>query len=299
MKLITFTVAILILLCTALCCCECTPPRMPGIHVNVPSLQAGEMQEKEESIPLGNEESAQVEIRFGTGELWLAAGEPEELFSGKFRYNVEEWEPEISYRNGRLRIEQGGLDRDLGFPSGNAHNKWELEYSPDIPLDIEIKAGAGEGELDFTGLRVTELEIDMGAGDFVVRFDEPNPTAMRDLTVNAGASELEISGIGNAGPQRMTVQGGVGNVTLDFTGAWPRSANVYVTAGVGALTLRLPDNVGVRVRAVGALSSVDAPDFHRSGNAYVNDAFGEAETELDIRITTGVGSVRLIEVSNE
>lgn len=299
MKLITFTVAILILLCTALCCCKCTPPRMPGIHVNVPSLQAGEMQEKEESIPLGNEESAQVEIRFGTGELWLAAGEPEELFSGKFRYNVEEWEPEISYRNGRLRIEQGGLDRDLGFPSGNAHNKWELEYSPDIPLDIEIKAGAGEGELDFTGLRVTELEIDMGAGDFVVRFDEPNPTAMRDLTVNAGASELEISGIGNAGPQRMTVQGGVGNVTLDFTGAWPRSANVYVTAGVGALTLRLPDNVGVRVRAVGALSSVDAPDFHRSGNAYVNDAFGEAETELDIRITTGVGSVRLIEVSNE
>lgn len=299
MKLITFTVAILILLCTALCCCKCTPPRMPGIHVNVPSLQAGEMQEKEESIPLGNEESAQVEIRFGTGELWLAAGEPEELFSGKFRYNVEEWEPEISYRNGRLRIEQGGLDRDLGFPSGNAHNKWELEYSPDIPLDIEIKAGAGEGELDFTGLRVAELEMDVGAGDFVVRFDEPNPTAMRDLTVNAGASELEISGIGNAGPQRMTVQGGVGNVTLDFTGAWPRSANVYVTAGVGALTLRLPDNVGVRVRVAGALSSVDAPDFHRSGNDYVNDAFGEAETELDIRVTTGVGSVRLIEVSNE
>lgn len=257
------------------------------------------MQEKEESIPLGGEESAQVEIRFGTGDLWLAAGKPDELFSGKFRYNVEEWEPEISYRNGRLRIEQGGLDQDLGFPSGNAHNKWELALSPDIPLDIEVKAGAGEGELDFTGLQVEELKLEMGAGDFLVHFDDPNPTDMRDLTVNAGASELEISGIGNAGPQRVTVQGGVGDITLDFTGDWPHSANVHITAGVGALTLRLPNNVGVRVRTAGGLSSIDAPDFHRSGNNYVNDAFGEAETELDIRVTTGVGSVRLIEVSNE
>jgi len=272
---------------------------VPEIHVNVPSLQVGEMQEKEESIPLGDEESARVEIRFGTGELWLAAGEQDQLFSGKFRYNVEEWEPEISYRDGRLIIEQGGFDRDWGFPSGNVHNKWELELSPAIPLDVKVRAGAGEGELDFTGLQVEELELDLGAGDLIVRFDEPNATDMRSLTVNAGASKLEISGIGNAGPRRVTVQGGVGDMTLDLTGDWPQSANVYVTAGVGALTLRLPDNVGVRVRAAGGLSSIDAPDFHRSGNDYVNDAFGEAETELDVRVTTGVGSVRLIEVSNQ
>lgn len=299
MRLITITLAILILLCAALCCCRCTPPRVPEIHVNVPSLQVGEMQEKAESIPLGNEESARVEIHFGTGELWLAAGEQDELFSGNFRYNVEEWEPEISYRDGRLLIEQGGFDRDWGFPSGNAHNKWELELSPAIPLDLKVWAGAGEGELDFTGLQLSDLELDMGAGDFTVRFDEPNSTDMHDLTVNAGASRLEISGIGNAGPRRVAVQGGVGDMTLDLTGDWPHSANIYVTAGVGALTLRLPDNVGVRVRAAGGLSGIDAPDFHHSGNDYVNDAFGETATELDIRVTTGIGSVRLIAVSNE
>ncbi len=299
MRVILTPLLAFVLLCVTACCCTFTLPRAPNIHINVPSLQVGEMQEKQESIPLGDEESARVEIRFGAGELWLVAGEQDELFSGNFRYNVEEWEPEVSYRNGRLLVEQGGLDRNWGFPSGNAHNKWELELSPEIPLDVTIKAGAGEGELDFTGLQLEELELEMGTGDFGVHFDEPNPIDMRDLTLNAGASELEVSGLGNAGPKRMTVQGGVGNITLDLTGNWPYSANVYVTAGVGALTLYLPDNVGVKVRTEGGLSSVDAPDLHRSGNDYVNDAFGEAETELYIRVTTGVGSVRLIEVSNE
>ena len=121
---------------------------------------------------------------------------------------------------------------------------------------------------------------------------------MSHLTLDAGASTLEVIGIGHAGPEQMRVQGGVGGITLDFTGAWPRSAEVQVTAGVGLVTLRLPDDVGVRVETQGGLSSVEVSGLQQEGDAYVNDAFGEAETELYIRVTTGIGSLRLIEVSN-
>lgn len=299
MKTILAILMILVLLCIAACCCTTTLPRVPDIHVNAPTFQVGDMQEEQESIPLENEESARVKIRFGVGELALTAGDPDRLFSGRFRYNVEEWEPEVSYEDGRLTIQQDNISGDWGFPEGNAYNGWELEFSPEIALDMEIKAGAGEGELDFTGLQLTELDLEVGAGDLEVRFDEPSETAMSDLTLNAGASTLEVHGIGNASPERVTIQGGVGDITLDLTGDWQRSADVYITAGVGSLTLRLPNNVSVEVETQGGLASVDAPEFHRSGNAYVNDAFGDAETELRIHITTGVGSVRLIEVSND
>jgi len=139
----------------------------------------------------------------------------------------------------------------------------------------------------------------MGAGDFTLRFDEPNEIEMEQLTLDTGASKLDVRRVGNASPKQMKLQGGVDDITLDLTGAWARSAEVRITTGVGSLTLRLPDDVGVRVETEGGLSHVEASGLKREGNLYVNDAFGEVEPELRVYITTGVGGVRLIGVSNE
>lgn len=299
MKYFTLILAVLVLLGSQLACCQIT---LPSINIDVPSIKVGEMQDEWEEIPLKGAESATVEILFGAGELEIKAGDPEtdQLFSGHFRYNVEEWEPKVTREGNVLTIEQGSIkDRDWGVPTETVRNKWELEFSPQIPLEMNLKAGAGEGKLDFTGLQLAELDLDMGAGDLEVRFDEPNEAKMSRLTLNTGASKLEVIGIGNAGPEEMKVQSGAGDITLDFTGAWPRSADVEVTAGAGSITLRLPDDVGVRVKVEGGLSSVSVSGLDREGDAYFNDAFGDTETELHIQVTVGVGSISLIEVPND
>jgi hypothetical protein len=299
MKYITITVAVLLLLSSQIACCTITLPEVPDIEINVPTIEVGEIQDERQAIPLAGAESATVEVVFGAGELEIEAGASDELFSGHFRYNVERWAPEVTFEGGVLRVEQGGTEKEWGIPTGNVRNEWKLEFSPEIPLRMDLKVGAGDGELDFTGLQIAELDLDLGAGDFEVRFDEPNEARMNRLTLDTGASKLDVHGIGHAGPERVNVQGGVGDITLDLTGAWPRSAEVEVTAGVGSVTLRLPDDVGVRVETEGGLTNVDAPGLRRTGDTYVNDAYGEAETELRIQITTGVGSIRLIEVSND
>jgi hypothetical protein len=299
MKQVMLILAGLALVGSQIACCQITLPRVPDVEINVPTVEVGEMQDRQEAIPLGDTRSATVEILFGAGELTLAAGTSDQLLSGHFRYNVERWAPEIAFEDGTLTIEQGSTRQDWGFPTGNVHNEWDLEFSPHIPLTMDLEVGAGDGELDFSGLQLEELGLKLGAGDYEVRFDEPNEAAMGQFTLDAGASKLEVTGIGYAGPQQMRVQGGVGDITLDFTGTWPRSSDVQVTAGVGSVTLRLPDDVGVRVETKGGLTSVEVSGLQRSGDAYVNDVFGETETELRIHITTGIGSVRLIEVSND
>jgi hypothetical protein len=299
MKQVMLILAGLALVGSQIACCQITLPRVPDVEINVPTVEVGEMQDRQEAIPLGDTRSATVEILFGAGELTLAAGTSDQLLSGHFRYNVERWAPEIAFEDGTLTIEQGSTRQDWGFPTGNVHNEWDLEFSPHIPLTMDFEVGAGDGELDFSGLQLEELGLKLGAGDYKVRFDEPNEAAMGQFTLDAGASKLEVTGIGYAGPQQMRVQGGVGDITLDFTGTWPRSSDVQVTAGVGSVTLRLPDDVGVRVETKGGLTSVEVSGLQRSGDAYVNDVFGETETELRIHITTGIGSVRLIEVSND
>ena len=69
--------------------------------------------------------------------------------------------------------------------------------------------------------------------------------------------------------------------------------------GVGSVTLRLPDDVGVRVDVEGGLSNVSASGLRRSGDAYVNGALGESDIELRVEIKTGVGQVSLIEVTGD
>jgi len=298
MKYMLVVLAALCLVGSQLACCQITLPRMPDVEINVPTVQVGEMQDEQQAIPLAGAAAATVEVSFGAGRLETKAGTSDQLLSAHFRYNVERWKPEVNFEDGVLTIEQGGTRTEWGIPTGNTRNEWELEFTPEIPLKMNFEIGAGDGELDFSGLQLAELDVKLGAGDFEVHFDEPNEAEMSRLTLDAGASKLEIAGIGYAGPERVKVQGGVGDITLDFTGPWSHSSEVDVTAGVGALTLRLPDDVGVQVELEGGLTSVEAPDLHRSGNTYVNDAFGKTEIELRIHVTAGVGNVRLVQVSN-
>lgn len=277
----------------------CIMPQIPDIEINVPTVEVGDLREVQEEIPLSGAESATVKVEFGAGELDIEAGDPDSLFAGRFRYNVEQWKPSVTYEEGELTIEQGGTKREWGIPTGNTRNEWELEFSPQIPIEMKIDIGAGAANLDLSGLGLLELNLRMGAGDFQVRFDESNPVEMGDLTLETGAAKLDIRGIGYASPEKATVNGGAGEITLDLTGAWSNSSEVDITAGVGSITLRLPDDVGVRVETDGGLTNVEAGEFRRTDGAYVNDAFGETEVELRIHVTTGVGNLRLVSVSND
>ena len=297
MKPILLIVAILSLVGSSIACCNL--PQIPEIEINVPTIEVGELQNQREEIPLAGAESASVHVMFGAGDLEVEAGVSDQLLSAQFRYNVEQWEPEVTYTDGTLTIQQGDMKDDWGVPTGNTSNEWKLEFSPEIPLEMNVDIGAGNGELDLTGLQITDLDLDLGAGDCEVRFEEPNEAEMNTLRLDTGASKVEIVGIGNAGPEKVVVNGGVGDLTLDFSGDWPNSADAEVTAGIGSITLRLPDDVGVRVETEGGLTNVESGDLRRSGDAYVNDAFGEAELELLIRIRTGIGNLRLVEVSND
>jgi hypothetical protein len=277
---------------STLACC-CTFPATININ-DGPVVEVGETQEDEESVPLGETTSATVDVLFGAGRLEISAGDTDDLFRGHFSYNVDEWEPRVSYEDGKLTVQQGYDEEEWSWSSDKGvRNEWGLMFSPEAVLDMDIQAGAGQGELDLTDLQIEKLDVDLGAGDFTLSFYEPNAAEMSRFTLDAGAARLEINGVGNASPEEMIVQGGAGEITLDLTGDWTCSADIEVTAGFGQLTLYLPDDVGVQVDVTGGLANIETSGLRRSGDAYVNDAYGEAEIELTIAVTAGIGQVNL------
>lgn len=292
MKEHTIPLAALALLIATLACT--ITPQIPDINIGVPTIEVGDVREERRDVPLPGGESADVDVIFGAGRLDIEAGTSDRLLAGVFRYNVERWAPEITHEGDKLTVRQGGNREGWGIPNGNVRNRWELEFSPQTALTMNVRAGAGDGELDFTGLKIAELDVDIGAGDFVLRFDEPNTVPMDHLTLDTGASKIEVLGVGNAGPEELRLQGGVGDIALDLTGGWTRSADITVRAGAGALRLTLPSDVGVEVETRGGLTNVEAYGLRQMGRTYTNDVFGETEVELQINITTGLGNVRLI-----
>jgi hypothetical protein len=266
-------------------------PNIEIPDIDIPELEVGQVEEYREQIPLEDTDEARVSIRFGAGDITLAAGDPDQLFEGTFRTNVAVWAPEVSWEDGRLRIEQGHSE---GIPiTDDVENDWELYFSPEPALDMDLEFGASDGELDFTGLALTDLSLGTGASDLNVYFNAPNPVDMSELQIRAGAADLLVEGIGNASPDRVRVDGGVGDLTFDFMGDWTKSTDVNIRAGASAVTLRFPRNVGVKVQIEG-LGSVDADaDFSRSGDTYTNSAFGEADLEIVVDLSVGVGDVNL------
>jgi hypothetical protein len=292
MNKIVIILTALVLMSSTLACC-CTFPATININ-DGPTVKVGDLQEAEESVPLGETTSAAVDILFGAGELEMSAGDTDDLFLGTFLYNVDEWKPQVSYEDGKLIIQQGYDEESWGWPGDEGvRNEWDLRFSPEAVLDIDIRTGAGQGDLDLTGLQIEKLDVDLGAGDFTLSFHEPNTAEMSRFTLDAGATRLEINGIGNASPEEMVVQGGAGEITLDLTGDWAHSADIEVRAGFGELNLLLPDDVGVKVDVTGGLANIETSGLRRSDDAYVNDAYGEVELELTIAVTTGVGQVNL------
>lgn len=291
LKLLFVLFAVLAPVLSSLACV--IPERLSDLDIRVPTIDVVDEQEERHSFPLAGSEPAEVDIAFGAGVLELEAGAPDDLLSGTFRYNVAQWAPEFQHEGSRLTIRQGGDEGRWGVPSGRVRNRWHLALSPQVPLHLNLRAGAGEGELDFTHLQVASLDVNVGAGSFAVRFGEPNRGVMEHLNLDTGASRITLDGVGNASPDTMRLQGGVGEMSVDLTGAWARSAEVQVRAGAGALSVRLPENVGVEVEVRKGVANVEAYGLRQMGSTYTNDRFGETEIELSIDIVAGVGSVRL------
>jgi hypothetical protein len=255
--------------------------------------RVGPTQTKEIEVPLPEEgEEADLSLGFGAGRLNVKPGAEDFLVQGTARYNVEEFEPRVSIDGEAVRIEQGPVE-DVSIPSVNLNdieNSWSLKLA-DVPMSLDIKAGAYEGEFELGGLSLTELDIQDGASKSEVSFGQPNKVEMHSLRYQTGASSVSLTGLANANFDRLDFGSGAGNYLLDFSGELQRDARVTINSGVSSVTIVVPEGTNAHVTFEGALTDVDlSGEWKIEGGDYVQE--GEGPT-LTIVITMAAGSVRL------
>ena len=265
------------------------------INIGVPRTQTTETQTftVNEPAPEGTG-PAEVSINMGAGTLNIA-GSGEGLIQGTIKYNVKDWKPSITTAGRKVTLQQGSTKGISGFPSSDVVNDWVLQLTDQLPLALTINAGAYQGELDLSGLRLQSLAINDGASKSSVVFKEVNPEKMETFTYKTGASQVKLEGLALANFSEMSFESGAGDYTLDFTGGkLSQAADVQIKTGVSNVTIRVPAAMNVKVHNLGAVSNVDTQGtWTVESSTYTASGAGP---QLTINIGMGVGNLELIRV---
>jgi len=246
---------------------------------------------------LHGETRLHASLDYAAGALRVAPGRPNELYRMDLAFDGERFAPISDYDASRsavaLGLRRGGTGGVRVVSREQLQQSANVAFSPTAELDLAVKLGAADADLELGGLRLASLDFQTGASRSVVRFSRPNATRCRSAELTSGAAELSVVGLGNSRCDRIVVEGGVGSVTLDFGGAWSSSTAVSARMAVGQLTLRLPRGLGVRVRMDKFLSSFDPAGMVRQGSTFTTPGYDRAGRKLDLDVTAAVGGVRV------
>jgi hypothetical protein len=262
-----------------------------ALPISLPIAQTpGETVTDEISVPLPDTAApVDLTLAFSAGKLILTPGAGA-LVSGTAEYNIPDFKPTVTVDGSRVRIEQGDY-KLTGIPDfSNIKNEWELALGA-APMELAIVAGAYTAEYEFGGLALTNLTVQDGAARVEAAFSTPNTAEMAMLRYETGASNVTLSGLGNANFAMMKFNSGAGNYTLDFSGPLRRDASVSIETGVSNMTLIVPSGVPAQVTVEGGLSNASAPQgWEKNGNVYTQSGSGPA---LTILVEIGAGNLTI------
>lgn len=173
--------------------------------------RAGETVTETKSFEKSGIDMAQANIEMAAGRLTLEGGSAK-LFEGEFRYNVPAFKPDVQYEStgfrGRITVTQ----RKATSLQGNSENTWNLKLAKDVPLDLNIRCGAGENLLDLRQVTLRSVEVHLGAGRVEIQLP-PNPEKSFDVKVHGGVGEAIIRYPEGAGVQAEAA-GGLGEIDI-------------------------------------------------------------------------------------
>ncbi len=251
------------------------------------------------AYPLEDERELKINIEIGLSKFIIGSGKSDYVYSYEIVRSSKAENPEnkIKYKIidnvGYLDIkshEESSIKLD-NFRS----EEWVLNFTDKIPISFDIEIGAGKGTLDFTNLKVKDLNISAGAGSVKIMFNKPNPQVIENINIESGVSRFRAYNLSNANFNYLKFSGGLGSYELDFSGKLEKEVDVDVEIGMGTVAISIPKYIGVKItREENWLSSFDIDDEIEGKNLeYTTQNYYDVKGKINFRIKSGVGTVKV------
>ncbi|HET9796420.1 MAG TPA: LiaF domain-containing protein [Gemmatimonadaceae bacterium] len=240
-----------------------------------------------------------VKVQFDAGRVDVRGTDARVLYAMHLRYDEERASPLHRYDQEQHSALLGAESRGNAFRTSSSASRTEghelrLALPTAVPLDLDLELGGTEARLELGGLALQSLRLECGATDATLDFATPNRTHMRELDVGIGAAEFTATHLANANAEQIRVRGGIGTVDLDFAGTWTRDLDVVTRVAIGKLTVRVPDDVGVRVEVKRVAASFDHEGLVKRGDAWFSSNWDSAPHKLRIHAETAFGAIDVV-----
>ena len=260
---------------------------------------AGRAERVEEILSEDGIKELEIEIDFAAGTIQIEPDDMNEAAKLDIFYSPRyvDYETELTVRNGRARMFLGSDIRKHRWDNDDFENEWNLTLSTKYQTSLNLDVGACEARFDFSGIPLVDLQIDVGAADLEIEFNEPNPERMREFNVDCGASSLNIIGLANARAEMMDFNIGAGSCEIDLRGKIEGEVEIDIDVGVGSMEVTISRDVAVMIR--GDDNWFSSLEFHglnldevRNG-IWVSDDFDDADDRIVFTVDIAMGSVEI------
>lgn len=182
--------------------------------------------------------------------------------------------------------------KSLRIPTENV---WNLKVNKRIFAEFNFTFAATLAELYFNALKIKSIEIESGASEVTLIFNQPNPISMERLEINSGASKIFCKKLGNANARLITFESGVGKNELDFSGDPRQDCEVRIKNGVGFVKLYIPRKIGAKfITESSFLSSFNIDDYVKKDNIYYSIGYEKAPIKYTFFVENSFGSIEVI-----
>ncbi len=207
--------------------------------------------------------------------------------SGFVTYNRERqiltWETKIGYTLNRMskHIQKVAPSMVAKLPAGS-----ELDFKLDI-TNLVL------GTLDFRDMNFNHFKLDVNYGDVDVTFPSENQSIVRGTArFHLMAGDLEINQLANLKAEKVRINGGTGEVTVDFGPKLLMDSQVFIDLDIGTLELIIPKGT----RAIISGTSRDLSDFgfQKQEKSWHPVSYHENSPHLNIRMKGPMGDLTIL-----
>jgi hypothetical protein len=250
-------------------------------------------------------DSLSVRLRHGAGRLTVAAAPASLLYDIHWRYDADRFRPRRRYDAATHTLTIDADSGSEGFFSLRRHHvriggtgkpasELSLGLARATSLNLTLRFGAADANIDLNDLSVSRLQVETAASDTRLSFGTPNPQPMRALDIKVTAATLSALRLGNAHVSQVNVTTVVGDADLDLSGAWAGDMALKLDIVTGGATVRVPRTVGVQVRASKFLAGLDASRMTERDGAYFSDNWERSTHKLTIDASATLAGIELV-----
>lgn len=184
-------------------------------------------------------------------------------------------------------------DREMHADKGSI----DLLFNPNVAIDLTVIVGAGNAEIDLTGLNITSLNVEGGAGSLDIIL--PSNSQNLDVSVSSGAGTISIEPPEDTSAldlSRIDIQSAIGAVDLTL----PENGDydVKVSSGIGGVIIRVPELLEARINFDNGFANMPEPPerfepLSDNETEWQTAGYVGAENRANITIEAGAGSVQI------